>query len=200
MYRPDDRLESLISRRLDGELSDTESLELDKWLIRDAEARRCYEELARIDLLASEVLSSACAERSEVFSDGVRPTRILRRSAWWGLISMAAAACLALVLIWPAQTPRDPTHDTLARNPAVSHPGVNTPNSDPFSKPSVQLANYPAEPVRQSGTKVDYYGIFDEGQEKLYLLEVKQTTSRQHNDRRTVSTPQGKVMLTSGEM
>lgn len=47
----DERTEHLISRRLDGELTPEESLELDKLLIRSPEARRAMEEADEIDAL-----------------------------------------------------------------------------------------------------------------------------------------------------
>lgn len=53
----DERTETLITRRLDGELTgEDESLELDKQLIRSPAARQAFEDSRRIDELAGEML------------------------------------------------------------------------------------------------------------------------------------------------
>lgn len=200
MNVPDDRLEHLISRKLDGELSEGEALELDKSLIRDVDARRYFEEVAKIDVWAAEELNRACVPTVQIVPPERSRTWRGRRSAWWALVPAAAAACIALWLAWPTIIPRRTASVPVAENHAVSDPIAGPQGRDLLPEPDVRLANYRAEPARQTGTTVDYYGLFDQGQDKLYLLEVKQTRSRQRNDGQAVSTPQGRVMLTSGDM
>ena len=45
----DERTERLITRKLDGELTEAESLELDKALVRSPEARSLLEDYERTD-------------------------------------------------------------------------------------------------------------------------------------------------------
>jgi len=52
----DERTEHLISRKLDGELSEDEALELNKLLIRDPEARGLMEDYARMDRQVGEAV------------------------------------------------------------------------------------------------------------------------------------------------
>ena len=55
----DERVEHLINRRVDGELTGAESLELDQLLVRSPEARSLLEEYERTYALAREALGSA---------------------------------------------------------------------------------------------------------------------------------------------
>jgi len=57
----DERTERLINRRLDGEITEEESLELDKQLIRSPEARAYLEDLQRQDVLAGQALRATLA-------------------------------------------------------------------------------------------------------------------------------------------
>ena len=66
MTRSDDHLERLINRKLDGELTQDESLELDKCLIRDPATRQSLEESERIDRLTAALLEEVCAVQDEV--------------------------------------------------------------------------------------------------------------------------------------
>ncbi len=95
----DEKIERLINRKLDGELTYDERLELDRALIRSPEHRRMLEELQRIDALCGESI------RSEVEAEPDRPEEMLRpvahvpfqRHRWprlWWLLPGAVAACL----------------------------------------------------------------------------------------------------------
>ena len=53
MSESNERLEQLIGRKLDGELLADESLELDKYLIRDPAARKCLEDSEKFCALAA---------------------------------------------------------------------------------------------------------------------------------------------------
>ena len=78
---------------------------------------------------------------------------------------------------------------------------------DPAPRESEErLASYsdrPAKlrPLREHGTRLDYYGVLDPETQKLYLLEVKhQTSTRRPNQLRQRGAGQGGVRLASSEM
>ncbi len=94
MTRSDDHLERLINRKLDGELTEDESLELDKCLIRDPAARQSLEESERIDRLTAALLEEVCAVQDEVLLPATSRTVARRRMSWFGAFPAAAAACV----------------------------------------------------------------------------------------------------------
>jgi hypothetical protein len=98
------RVERLIVRKLDGELSEDEELQLNRELIRDPEARQLLEEYQRIDGVAAEALSRVLADESllvdaEALSGQSRtaPAQAYNRGRWL-VPGAVAAALLALVL------------------------------------------------------------------------------------------------------
>ena len=101
MTRSDDHLERLINRKLDGELTRDESLELDKCLIRDPAARQSLEESERIDRLTAALLEEVCTVKDEVLLPATSRTVARRRFRWFGALPAAAAACVALFFMWP---------------------------------------------------------------------------------------------------
>jgi hypothetical protein len=127
-----------------------------------------------------------------------------RSRLWLGLIPAAAAACVALWLALPGVGLRQdrgqwPADGEIADRPATTLTPVDADFlGDP---PASRLANWsgPA-PSRERGTRVNYYGVLDESREKLYLLEIKRTTTTERNRRRPLITDNGRVVLSSGEM
>ena len=210
MTRSDDHLERLINRKLDGELTRDESLELDKCLIRDPAARQNLEDSERIDRLTEALLDEVCAVRDEVLLPASGQTVARRRMRWFGAIPAAAAACVALFFMWPmfstpSPSPRDVGVEDIAQMPAnVELPALAKDSDQP--KPDALLASYsgrPAKlrPLREQGTRLDYYGVLDPETQKLYLLEVKHQTSTQRpNQLRQRGMGQGGVRLASSEM
>jgi hypothetical protein len=99
--------EHLIARRLDGEITAEEAMELDRALLRDRELRRTFEAYEHVDLLSSDVLSSQIGDRSvrfdpSVLSEPRRGLRMRRAHRGWFLIPGAiAAALLAMVIPRP---------------------------------------------------------------------------------------------------
>ena len=103
MKEVNDRIERLIVRRLDGEITPDEELELDRELLRLPEARALLESYQAIDELSAEVIAT-CAGRPSadqplrLVPSGRPPARTKRHS--WMLYASALAAGLALVIIW----------------------------------------------------------------------------------------------------
>jgi hypothetical protein len=93
-----EHIERLIGRRVDGELSSDEMLELDRALIRSPESRRILDETMAIDGLCGEVLSgiTECEGGASKMSDRVFDGGGGRRSRGrvWYAIPGAVAACL----------------------------------------------------------------------------------------------------------
>ena len=210
MTKSHDHLERLISRKLDGELTRDESLELDKCLIRDPAARKSLEESERIDRLTEALLDEVCAVRYEVLLPASGQTVARRRMRWFGAIPAAAAACVALFFMWPmfstpSPSPRDVGDERIAQAPLDVEPSIGVKDSDQ-PKPDALLASHPdrpakLRPLREHGTRLDYYGVLDPETQKLYLLEVKHQTSTQRpNQLRQRGAGQGGVQLASSEM
>ncbi len=209
MDRPDDHLERLISRKLDGELSADESLELDKCLIREPLVRQHLEESEKIDELAGAFLNEVCAERDDASFLVGTATQRKHRFRWFGAVPVAAAACLALWLSWPMFSSRSVEDNAVAARGLRGSTG-ETPRrvaSDLVLPPSnVRLAGSTERsaslvPIRETGTRVNYYGVLDETSNKLYLLEVRRLTSTQRRSQgRRHGMAQGNVVLASGEM
>ncbi len=211
MTRSDDHLERLISRKLDGELTGDDSLELDKCLIRDPAARQSLEELERIDCLTAILLEEVCAVQDEVLVPAVSSPVARRRWRWFGAIPAAAAACIALFFMWPMFSSSPQSSDPIAGSGDIELVRVeNDPLTEfvdlPLREPKAELASYsdrPAKlrPLREHGTRLNYYGVLDPGTQKLYLLEVKHQTSTQRpNQLRQRGMGQGGVRLAAHEM
>ena len=211
MTRSDDHLERLISRKLDSELTQDESLELDKCLIRDPAAQQSLEESERIDRLTAALLEEVCAVQDEALLPASDHTVARRRMRWFVAIPAAAAACVALFFMWPmfSSSPRssDPImeFEDLGRVLAENDPRTALPDPAP-REPKTTLASYSnrptkLRPLREHGTRLNYYGVLDPETQKLYLLEVKHQTSTQRpNQLRQRGAGQGGVRLASSEM
>ncbi len=206
MTRPDDNLERLISRKLDGELTEDDSLELDKCLIRDPAARQSLEESERIDHLTAALLEEVCSVKDEILLPATGRTVARRRMRWFGAFPAAAAACIALFFMWPTfSPPPSGSNDNRAGTGIALAPVESDPTELP-SDSSPILAGYAEKPtglrpLREHGTRLNYYGVLDPETQKLYLLEVKHQTSTQRpNQLRQRGLGQGGVRLASGEM
>ncbi len=210
MTRSNDHLEHLINRKLDGELTRDESLELDKCLIRDPGTRQCLEESERIDRLTAALLEEVCAVQDEALMPAASRTVARRHMRWFGTIP-AAAACVALFFMWPMFSSSPQSSDRIVGygdNGLVlveNDPRTALPDPAPLES-GARLASYSdrptkLRPLREHGTRLNYYGVLDAEAQKLYLLEVKhQTTTQRPNQLRQRGLGQGGVRLASGEM
>ena len=98
-------IERLIVRKLDGEISESELLELNRELLRSADVRAVYESYCEIDDLAADVIRSSARGSGETHSTPVLKVRHevvahQPRHHKWMIYASGLAACLALVLIW----------------------------------------------------------------------------------------------------
>ena len=211
MTTPDDHIERLISRKLDGALSDDDALELDKCLIRDPEARRSLDESRRIDGLTATYLDEIAALGDDVSCLPLPPRRARGRSWWFAVVPAVAAACLMLLLARPMFSHREPQGELVAQTDSETRVPNDSQTdviaaSDTSSAVRPRFADNPRSrgnliPLRELGTRVNYYGVLDEGTNNLYLLQVTQETTAQRRsrlDQRRSS--QGGVRLASSEM
>ncbi|UCF33220.1 MAG: hypothetical protein JSV78_12895 [Phycisphaerales bacterium] len=181
-----DRIENLIVRSLDGELSDDEQLELDRAVLRAPEARRLKEDYERIDALATAALSEAVGDQPPAFDPmvltgeegaarkaaGQRSVAVARHHwAWWLMPGAIAAAILAALLI-----------PTSLLGPEVHQPQAFVPATTQHMIPEVASSSRPSElpevrPVLEAPRKIKrttdrrYIGVLGEDG-RIYWLEI----------------------------
>jgi hypothetical protein len=181
----DERIELLITRKLDGTISDEERLELDRAVMQSPEHRRVLEESERIDALCAGALDDEfnAAGRS-VGEVTVRHRRSERSGRYWWCLPGAMAACLGLIVVsgWFANEEGERS-SFVDRHPV---PARRAPAVGPAfeSRPS-QTANGIGRPgpMRRVSTGADVmnrhrdtsvYGIVGEDG-RIYLIEIERT-------------------------
>ncbi len=155
--KTDAHIERLIVRKLDGEISETEQLELDRELIRSADVRALYESYCEIDDLAADVIRSSARGAGSGGETSVPVLRVRHevvarqpRHHKWMIYASGLAACLALVLIWKtpgSNGPLNPTDGTRFTNgnnggwESLSHDPVNDMRRNAVSPQDVGIWN-----------------------------------------------------------
>lgn len=134
-----ERIERLINRKLDGELSADEQLELDRALVRNPDYRNLLAEYEQLDVDCGEALrsimatSDASSHRRPIrFADADKQTKKQGRSRmprlWW-VLPVAAAACIAVI----GMIDRSPvTTDNAIQQPTIVQ--SRTPDVQPTPK------------------------------------------------------------------
>ena len=181
MDREDKDIEILISRHLDGELSEEEELDLNRRLIRHPEARRLLEGYQRIDSLAAAALKHAVPDREAPFAPATlttkgKPRRKLRNHRVLWLLPGAIAAALLAVIVNQAtlpgtsgprvaeQAPAQPVPVQVVRPPLEGSNGLMR---------TVGTTPVPRRQIKRS-TARDVYGILGEDG-RIYWIEVDRT-------------------------
>lgn len=186
MERLHDHIDKLISRSLDGELTDEEQLELNRELIRNPEANRIMEMSRRIDSMASDALLMEVGTMDSPISlDTLPPQEKNRRAGQWGrgrwLIPGAMAAAVAAFFLAQPDTslihPRQPL-DSLANAPLVESQGMNpvvTPVSSRGSSPDL-MRRVGTGPRITRDTGREVFGVVgDDG--NIYWIEVDRSVT-----------------------
>jgi anti-sigma factor RsiW len=180
----DERTERLINRRLDGELTEAESLELDKQLTQSPEARSLLAEYEANDALAAKALDALLAEGDAPEDRTATVARPANRLRWagtrrmtrnrWGL---AAAAGLALIIgaglgRWtaPRAKPIDVPDNNASRPPVVVD--ADSPENA-LGRMTVQASAGVDQRIER-----EILGVFDEETQSLYLLEASRARAR----------------------
>jgi hypothetical protein len=167
MAHVNERIERMISRQLDGELSAEEELELNQELIHSPAARGLMEEYEKNDLMARMVL------RTTLAPDDVQPefhpaeagfSRGTYRVGWGLASAVAVAASVALILSAPSlfrAMDRRPMESIVAEAaPDVPHVGPKAGISEPTKRPLTPLVG--PQPLRRTHVaerKVDRFVI-----------------------------------------
>ena len=171
----DECTEILINRRLDGELSPAESLELDKLLIRNPQARTLLDEYTRMDDVAGEVIRNTVAEPARNIEPAECSSWTHSPLRWWrsfGLIS-AVAACITLAFLFSqrAMVNSAPSAGSFASADRSTSPdAVASGNTDYVA--SLQGRRRETESVQR-----DVIGVWDQQSNSLYLLELNSARS-----------------------
>jgi len=196
--RPD--YELLITRRLDGVISDEESLELDRAMLRDPEWRETFEAHERTDKLVAEALARELGSRGGDVDLGAitQPRKTIRfpqPHRGWLLIPGAIAAAL-LALVVPTLDLSETNHKPIT-TPIVSAPSFTDrspiPTMDdyrhrPVSAPEGLLRNVN---TMKRNTGRELIGVIGEDG-NVYWMEVDRT--------RTITVPQRDHAITSNQL
>lgn len=187
----DERIEQLINRRLDGALTEDESLELDRELIRSPETRRAFEDSQRIDVLTCETLNAlldAGECRHYPASDGqVSPAaRWITRRRLDGVIGVAAA--VLLIMAGTSVLPQFGGGNSLTnrhgggdRNLAGTGPTM-TNSAGPVSAwpaeytPVIDNTDVPRR--QHQRIDQDVIAVVDPQTQTVYLLEIERSRNR----------------------
>ncbi|HUU82151.1 MAG TPA: hypothetical protein VM243_01485 [Phycisphaerae bacterium] len=188
MSQVDDRIERLIVRRLDGELSDEEALELDRELLRSPQARQLLEEYRRIDGAAVEALTAAIGDDAgeAVPFPVVTTTRRKGYSRLWWALPAAVAATLALIVMF---TPRPAADWQIAETPP--QPVVTQPqNTEPThtqpafpGRSGIQQAGYGPGSLDRAVNQDLLYILGDDG--NIYVIDRQHMRTARKPDRNT---------------
>lgn len=188
----DERIELLINRRLDGDLAEDESLELDRELIRSPEARRVLEESQRIDALTVDTLDRLLdADEAPHLraADGVvsAAARRATRRRLDGAIGVAAAVLLVMAStsLLPQNGQRrgssGGTTAQVADTTGFVGPAAE-PDAGPAAMPYPVVIDNTAGPRRQH-QRIDQnvIAVVDPETQTVYVLEIERardSTSR----------------------
>lgn len=169
MTRDNERLELLLTRRLDGELAESEELELNKCLIRSPEAQRLARTLEEQDRLVHRVLNEWLKDVGDRVSPPERlewpDARLRLRLRWWPAVSAAMlAVSVGVSLFFGVAAPR-PTNPSFA--------SASPPAAAAAFDVGVELPETPH--VRRNAVSRDVIGILSEDGSTLYLLERNHT-------------------------
>ena len=179
----DERIELLITRKLDGTITDEERLELDRALIRSPEHRRLLERSELIDALCAEALHSEFRRprNGDVSSIIAKADRTRRPSRYWWCLPAALAACLALILVsgWfvdggrerPSLAERGPLPASRAPRPLDPRPSHLANGT---VKPEHMRRVITGADVMNRHRDTSVYGIVGEDG-RIYLIEFERT-------------------------
>ncbi|UCD29358.1 MAG: hypothetical protein JSV03_02425 [Planctomycetota bacterium] len=177
----DERTELLINRKLDGELSRAESLELDKLLIRSPEARALLEEYQGNDSLAAETLHKVISNENAVndFTASWNQSIKTRKQRVRYLTTGAAIAAVITLAVLIGSIPTDqPTQQPIVHNTTDMDNKIDEPSMVAHAAQNKKLT-----PLRviegprreQERTLRDVFGVYDPQTKSVYFLEANHT-------------------------
>ncbi len=192
-----EQLERLITRQLDGEITDAERSMLDRELAENSAARQLFDEYRGLDLRAHAAVQVFC-EPAPATIPFRRPQSSTNRSIWMktipGLLAIAAAVAF---FVAPSRRVANnvpiatglqakPQLDIVAHDPLKAY----DPHLSPLEQSNriaasgnAQLIDYVDRPAiqprnrRQSQTR-DWIGIVNDKGDQVYLLEQNHRRTR----------------------
>ena len=176
----DPKIERLIVRQLDGEITEAEQLELNRELLRNPGARRLWEDYRTLDATAGEVLQSLLVDRHSSFDPTTLPSPVtvtairpqFVRRHWLLLSGAVAAAILALAIPRPAVTTNNQPGSFVEKTGAQPILVDNTRRPRPVNADGLMRNVSMPSVQRESGT--DVFGVLDENG-NVYWIEVERT-------------------------
>ncbi len=174
----DPKIERLIVRQLDGEITEAEQLELNRELLRNPGAHRLWEEYRTLDATAGEVLQDLLGDRHTSFDPTTIPAPVTAtrpqfvRRHWLLLTGAVAAAILALAIPRPVVTTKDRAGSFVESTPA--QPILVNNAQRPRQLNTDGLMRNVSMPSVQRETGTDVFGVLDENG-NVYWIEVERT-------------------------
>jgi len=197
------RIENLISRSLDGVLSEEEQLELNRELIRNPEAQRLMDACRKVDALAAAVLDEAVPERGLSYDptawienhrerkpatlaglparsvSGPRSTRRTRDAGYshrryWLIPGAIAAALLAVVVNRLTLSPQPDGQLTERDRPATFVTPIDGPVWPSGNGMTRPVSTAPPQQRIQRDIARDLIGVIGEDG-RIYWIEVDRT-------------------------
>ncbi len=178
----DERIEILINRKLDGELSEEDSLELNKLLIRNPDAHALLDEYAVMDRLAAEAIEAELAEPvARVSPEQVSQWNKSKRQ-WWYSMALISAVAAALTLSVLLSQRAANMNDSAALPISGVHSAQQAAATLTDRAPQGRLVNVGTIPLdgrrRQTDSlERDVLGVWDQDSHSLYLLEANEARS-----------------------
>jgi anti-sigma factor RsiW len=168
-----ERLEHLISRRIDGEIGEAEQHELNKLLIRSPEARRLAEVIERQDGLVrsalDDLLGKPLANPLDCERAGALAGAPLARVRFW---PMATAAVLALSIGTSLYLGVNPSGGVVARHTQAA--GASIP-VDPMMAGMQMLDGNEGPRLERRAVSHDVIAVLGEDGRTVYLFERNRT-------------------------
>jgi len=174
----DPKIERLIVRQLDGEITEAEQLQLNRELLRNPGAHRLWEEYRALDATAGEVLQDLLGDRHTSFDPTTIPAPLtakrpqLVRRHWLLLTGAVAAAILALAIPRPAVTTNNQPGSFVEKTGTQPIIVDNVPRPRPVNADG--LMRNVSMPSVQRETGTDVFGVLDENG-NVYWIEVERT-------------------------
>jgi len=192
-----EQLERLITRKLDGEITDVERGILDRELAENAGARRLFDDYRALDLRAHAAVQTFCEPVPATIPFRRQP---IHRSIWFktvpGLLAIAAAVAFFIaptrriendkVAPAPVDPQARPPLDIVAHDPRQAY----DPHLSPLEQSNrlaeggdAQLIDYVDRPVilprnRRNRLTRNWIGLVNDKGDQVYLLEQRHRQTR----------------------
>ncbi len=186
------KIDRLMTRKLDGVLSDEQRADLDEAKVRNPAIRNACDSTEAVDALCASVLSDVlgsnpAVEGADVMAARASSVRRFDSGIWW-IVPGALAACLGWMMINPVLNPPSDNQPmiVLGEPDAGPYPPADLANPGPaaYSQPA-SFSPRPSganliRPVSTDGQVMDrrrqsdHFGIIgDDG--RIYLVELERT-------------------------